>query len=763
MTERRHPGGLEILGPLGRGGTAEVVRVYDPQLRRECALKQPLKSAPVSEQLFRHLAEREFQLIGNLSYPGIVRCFRAELDSESPFLLIELCRGKTLYDFSCSGHLPFKLNVLCSIAVSLELIRARGLVHGDIKPHNIFLPVDSSVCGGDRLFYTKVTDFSMGKQSDEEETERAGRGTVGYMAPETIDGTATTHASDLFSFGVLAYWFLTGTHPFLGDDDDPLKINSRVQEDEPPLLHEVNTELPESLDAIVRPLLAKDASERTATAWEVAIALREAGATYPVHRALQPKHIVERFTDDGSVPDILETSERQARRLTFICSDGNRDLRLVLSANHARGNLTYASDGWHWNGRDVYWPARLRRRDLRAFVQASPTVRKQIVRGAVVGDLDWAVTLSVVDSSSLDTVPPATLSLVRPLLSQATVRRESQRLAPAAEKQELPLAAARLYLQAGELADAVSSVLRALEVAGADVVRVMGTVDLIIDLASMRNELIAVRELLLRKADYLKQSGQSNEALGCYEEIVALYAGRSADRFLASVYKALGDLHKARHDVDEGIAALTKAMEIYRQLDSDLDISHTYNNMGNIHWVASDVKSALRCYRKALRIQRRLGALREIASTLTNIGTIYAINGRFPRAINLFEQSMILKQKIENIQGSTDSTVQGINEISEVIANVNEIVGTIATAVEEQSATTQEIANNINQASTGIQEVNENVSQSSTVAEEITKDIAVVNQSAGNFVSSSDQMMGKAEELERMASDLNIIVSGFKV
>ncbi|WP_319524899.1 methyl-accepting chemotaxis protein [uncultured Desulfosarcina sp.] len=122
-----------------------------------------------------------------------------------------------------------------------------------------------------------------------------------------------------------------------------------------------------------------------------------------------------------------------------------------------------------------------------------------------------------------------------------------------------------------------------------------------------------------------------------------------------------------------------------------------------------------------------------------------------------------IKQKIENIQGSTEGTVQGINEISSVIASVNDIVGTIATAVEEQSATTQEIANNINQASTGIQEVNENVSQSSTVAEEITKDIAVVNQSAGNFVSSSDQMMGKAEELERMASDLNVIVSGFKV
>jgi methyl-accepting chemotaxis protein len=127
------------------------------------------------------------------------------------------------------------------------------------------------------------------------------------------------------------------------------------------------------------------------------------------------------------------------------------------------------------------------------------------------------------------------------------------------------------------------------------------------------------------------------------------------------------------------------------------------------------------------------------------------------------EATLEIKEKIENIQGSTDGTVEGINEISAVIANVNDIVGTIATAVEEQSAATKEIANNINQASTGIQEVNENVSQSSTVAATITQDIAVVSESAGNFADSSDRMMEKAKELERMASDLNVIVSGFKV
>jgi len=122
-----------------------------------------------------------------------------------------------------------------------------------------------------------------------------------------------------------------------------------------------------------------------------------------------------------------------------------------------------------------------------------------------------------------------------------------------------------------------------------------------------------------------------------------------------------------------------------------------------------------------------------------------------------------IKEKIENIQGSTDVTIKGIDEISQVIANVNEIVGSIATAVEEQSAATGEIAGNITQTSKGIQEVNENISNSSTVAAEITNDISIVNQSAGEIAGSSDQMKGSAEDLKRMAAELNAIVGSFKV
>jgi methyl-accepting chemotaxis protein len=122
-----------------------------------------------------------------------------------------------------------------------------------------------------------------------------------------------------------------------------------------------------------------------------------------------------------------------------------------------------------------------------------------------------------------------------------------------------------------------------------------------------------------------------------------------------------------------------------------------------------------------------------------------------------------IKDKIKNIQDSTDDTVKGINEISTVIDSVNEIVGTIATSVEEQSAATKEIATNIAQTSQGIQEVNENVNQSSTVAMEITREIAVVNQSSSEIASSSDLVRISAEDLKRMAAELNNIVGSFKI
>jgi methyl-accepting chemotaxis protein len=127
------------------------------------------------------------------------------------------------------------------------------------------------------------------------------------------------------------------------------------------------------------------------------------------------------------------------------------------------------------------------------------------------------------------------------------------------------------------------------------------------------------------------------------------------------------------------------------------------------------------------------------------------------------EATQEIKGKIGAIQGSTNATVTEINQVSKIINDVNEIVTIIATAVEEQSVTTKEIAENVAQASQGIQEVNENVAQSSSVSSEIATDIAGVNQSAGEMSNGSAQVNLSAEELTKMGAKLNDMVGKFKV
>jgi methyl-accepting chemotaxis protein len=122
-----------------------------------------------------------------------------------------------------------------------------------------------------------------------------------------------------------------------------------------------------------------------------------------------------------------------------------------------------------------------------------------------------------------------------------------------------------------------------------------------------------------------------------------------------------------------------------------------------------------------------------------------------------------IKAKIEGIQHSSVETVDEIKVILEVISEVDTIVSSIATSVEEQSASTQEIAGNVAQASHGIREVNENVNQSSSVSSQIAEEIAEVNQTAGSLADSGAQVSMSATSLSELAAKLHNTVARFKL
>ncbi|MBF0204355.1 MAG: HAMP domain-containing protein, partial [Desulfamplus sp.] len=121
-----------------------------------------------------------------------------------------------------------------------------------------------------------------------------------------------------------------------------------------------------------------------------------------------------------------------------------------------------------------------------------------------------------------------------------------------------------------------------------------------------------------------------------------------------------------------------------------------------------------------------------------------------------------IKDRINNIQSSTEASITQINEISQVIGEVSDIINNIASAMEEQSSATREIAENVSQASFGIKDVNQSVAQSASVSEEIAKDIAQMDKYTSEISQSGNQLDLRANELSTLATKLKSMMSKFK-
>ena len=651
------------LYPLGRGGTAEVSAVYVADRRITAALKIPLPDSADSQQTFSRLAAREAYLIGRERYPGIVRLLEFP-DNPATSLLLELCSGASLDRAGRIDDLSLLLNILSSLAVDLAFLKARGIIHADIKPQNFFLPSNQQDCTGSRLFYSKLSDFSLGRQEAEPESARAGAGTVGYMAPETILHGRTSHQSDLFALGVIAYWLTTGCHPFLDEDTEPVRVNARVAEEDPRPLQEIRSDIPAGLSDLISSLLAKRESDRPRSAYEVCCALEVIGAPYPFRKALRPTHLMAatdtyvEAIDSATGADLREDKYLAAR------AEGRKNsLRLILSANWRQGRLRFDGERFSACG-GLIWPSRMRRRVLSDFSKLTFSRKKQAVVQSVIADCELDLSEEHRDTEIGDRQSPARSDLLLQLLRQKTVRRLAGRFAPQVERSGDPAGASRLYVMAGDLANAercaCDASLKLRSNHRAD--QALSVLRRVVSYAELRGELFAARQVLMHTGDTLKEIGDADKALQFYQQIIELYAYRTSDKLLAETYKDLGDLYKMRQDFRSGIGALERALAIYRELNDDIEISHTLNNLGNIHWVNSDLNAALLHYRAALRIQRSRDLKPEVASTINNISSIYALRSRFDRSIRLLTLSLELNKQLGHV-GETARTLNNLGYV----------------------------------------------------------------------------------------------------
>lgn len=194
----------EILEVIGTGGMAVVYKARCNRLNRLVAIKA-LKQELSQDEEFRRRFYAESQAVAMLSHPNIVSVYDVAHSDGLDYIVMELIDGITLKQYmEQKGQLNWReaLHFATQIAKALEHAHSRGIVHRDIKPHNIMILKDGSV---------KVADFGIARILSAQNTlTREALGSVHYISPEQAKGAHVDARSDLYSLGVVMYEMLTG-------------------------------------------------------------------------------------------------------------------------------------------------------------------------------------------------------------------------------------------------------------------------------------------------------------------------------------------------------------------------------------------------------------------------------------------------------------------------------------------------------------------------------------------------------------------------
>jgi predicted ATPase/serine/threonine protein kinase len=252
-----------VLRKLGSGGMGVVYEAEDIRLGRRVALKFLPASLAHDKQTLQRF-EREARVASSLNHPNICTIYEVEEHDHQPVIVMELLEGESLKQRIREGPIStaelFDFGIQTSDA--LEAAHAKGIIHRDIKPGNMF------IVGRGRM---KILDFGLAKvrgvraaedQSEEESLTLDGviPGTTSYMSPEQVRGEEIDSRSDLFSLGVVLYEMATGQRPFVAKNR--VLLMNAILNAQPAAASRVNPFLPAALDAILARALQKDCKKR---------------------------------------------------------------------------------------------------------------------------------------------------------------------------------------------------------------------------------------------------------------------------------------------------------------------------------------------------------------------------------------------------------------------------------------------------------------------------------------------------------------------
>ena len=246
----------ELLERIGTGGMAVVYKGRDHRLNRLVAVKI-LKEELAQDAEFRRRFHDESQAVAMLSHPNIMAVYDVSHTPELDYIVMELLDGITLKQYMQrkGGKLAWReaLHFITQIMKALSHAHSRGIIHRDIKPHNIMVLRDGSL---------KVADFGIARLTSAAQatlTQEA-LGSVHYISPEQARGSHIDARSDIYSAGVVLYEMITGRLPYEGDS--PVAVAIQHINSIPLSPREIDTDIPEALEAITMKAMASDVNQR---------------------------------------------------------------------------------------------------------------------------------------------------------------------------------------------------------------------------------------------------------------------------------------------------------------------------------------------------------------------------------------------------------------------------------------------------------------------------------------------------------------------
>ena len=375
----------ELLEVIGTGGMAVVYKARCHRLNRLVAVKV-LKDEFSGDEEFRRRFRAEGEAVAMLSHPNIVQVFDVSASDNAYYIVMELIDGISLKQYmEVKGILNWKetLHFATQIAKGLEHAHSRGIVHRDIKPHNVMVLKNGSV---------KVMDFGIAQVMNKSSTlTKEALGSVHYISPEQAKGSFTDSRSDIYSLGVVMYEMMTGRPPY--DGESPVAVAIHHINGGAAMPTTLNPNIPAGMEQMIMKAMALDPKDRYASATELLTDLEEfrknPALTFQYHTLVDDA--TKKITPIVTKPKT--TAQRVAQSKGGVMSVGNPNMTV-----HQGGGRT-AEPSVPNTGRSQEALARAKKRreeEARRDAQRSRTATIAVVSCSVVAIIAIVVFLAAI-------------------------------------------------------------------------------------------------------------------------------------------------------------------------------------------------------------------------------------------------------------------------------------------------------------------------------------------------------------------------------